>query len=216
MALSKDGLRKLYRKRAAAYDFTANLYYLIGFREAAYRKKAVAALALEPGDTVVEIGCGTGLNFGYLLREIGESGRLVGVDLTDAMLQQAERRINRKGWRNVELIRADAAEYDFTEPVAGVISSFALTLVPEYEAVIEKGSRALGKNGRMVVLDFKLPEKWPFRLVKFFELITRPFGVSLDLADRKPWRTMKSCFANVSVTELYGGLVYIAVGRHNP
>lgn len=60
MALTRFELTALYRKRAKRYDWTANRYYLIGFREWAYRKKAVAALCLMRGDTVVEIGCGTG------------------------------------------------------------------------------------------------------------------------------------------------------------
>jgi len=63
MALTKKELIDLYRLRSRNYDITANLYYLIGFREQAYRKKAVRTLDLKPGDTVVEIGCGTGLNF---------------------------------------------------------------------------------------------------------------------------------------------------------
>ena len=52
-----------YRKRAARYDFTANLYYLFGYREWKYRRLAVEALELQPGDNVLELGCGTGLNF---------------------------------------------------------------------------------------------------------------------------------------------------------
>ena len=62
--LSKAAIAELYRKRARNYDFTANLYYLIGFREYAYRRMAVEALGLKRADTVVDIGCGTGLNFG--------------------------------------------------------------------------------------------------------------------------------------------------------
>jgi ubiquinone/menaquinone biosynthesis C-methylase UbiE len=68
VALSRSELICLYRKRAKRYDWTANLYYLIGFREWAYRKKAIAALSLNKGDTVVEIACGTGLNFALLVR----------------------------------------------------------------------------------------------------------------------------------------------------
>lgn len=49
-----------YRKRAKRYDFTSSLYYLIGFRIEAYRRHAVATLNLQPGDTVVDLGCGTG------------------------------------------------------------------------------------------------------------------------------------------------------------
>jgi len=57
MALSKPQIRNVYRKRAPAYDFTANLYYLLGFREMRYRKRAVAAPELVPEyDGVVRRG----------------------------------------------------------------------------------------------------------------------------------------------------------------
>ncbi|MHB1084865.1 MAG: class I SAM-dependent methyltransferase [Thiobacillus sp.] len=88
MSFTKTQLIDLYRIRAEWYDFSANLYYLIGFREAWYRKQAVSALGLKPGDAVVEIGCGTGLNFGYLRAALGEAGKVVGLDLTDAMLRK--------------------------------------------------------------------------------------------------------------------------------
>lgn len=213
MALTKTELRDLYRRRAANYDFTANLYYLIGFREARYRKRAVSALALSPGDTVVEIGCGTGLNFPYLLERIRGTGRLIGVDLTDAMLQKAKERIQRNRWENVELVQADAALYEFPVGIQGVLSTFALTLVPEFEQVIEHAARALGSGGRLVIEDFKEPDRWPLWLVKLGIMITGPFGVSLDLTRRKPWEAMAKYFSQVSVEELFGGSVYIAVGK---
>ena len=53
MALDKNSLAELYAKRATLYDLTANVYYLVGFREFAYRKKAILALELKRGDTVV-------------------------------------------------------------------------------------------------------------------------------------------------------------------
>lgn len=213
MALTKTQLRDLYRKRAAHYDFSANLYYLIGFREARFRKQAVSALDLKRGDTVVEVGCGTGLNFPYLLQAIGDSGRLIGIDFTDAMLKKAKERIQRNGWRNVELVETDAVAYEFPTRVHGIVSMFALTLVPEYEQVIDHAARALVAGGRFVLADFKKPDKWPPWLVKLGVLITKPFGVSLDLADRRPWETMTKYFAHVTMTELFGGSVYVAVGE---
>ncbi len=213
MALTKIQLRDLYRKRAANYDLSANLYYLIGLREVKYRKRVVSALNLTRGDTVVEVGCGTGLNFPYLLQSIGETGRLIGVDLTDAMLEKAMKRVQRKGWHNVELVEADAANYVFPAGIQGVISTFALTLVPEYEQVIDHAARALSSGGRFVIADFKKPDRSPLWLVKLGVLITKPFGVSLDLTDRKPWQAMTKLFARVTVTELFGGFVYIAVGE---
>ena len=56
MALDKEAIARLYKKRAGRYDMSANAYYLFGVREFAYRKMAVQALNLEQGDTVVEIG----------------------------------------------------------------------------------------------------------------------------------------------------------------
>ncbi len=95
----------------------------------------------------------------------------------------------------------------------GVFSSFALTLVPEYQNVIERAWRALPDGGRMVVLDLKMPVTWPLWLTKLGVAITRPFGVSLDLGERQPWLEMRRWFRQVSVRELYGGFVYIAVGE---
>jgi ubiquinone/menaquinone biosynthesis C-methylase UbiE len=213
MALTKDTLRGLYRKRARWYDYSANTYYLIGFREAKYRKMAVSELAVAFGDTVVEIGCGTGLNFKYLLQSIGHTGQLVGVDLTDAMLEIAKSRIERSGWNNVQLIASDAAKYVFPPKTNGVLSTFALTLVPEYEGIIERAANSLVSGGRFVILDFKKPERWPLWVAKIGVAITKPFGVTLDLAERKPWEAMTKYFQNVTVTEIYGGFVYIAVGK---
>ena len=148
MALSKPEIRALYGRRAGHYDFTANLYYLLGFREWAYRKKAVRALRLAPDDTVVEIGCGTGLNFRLLQEAVGRDGHIIGVDLTGAMLAQARDRVRREGWRNVDLVHADASRYDFPPGMNGTLSTFALTLVPEYHAVVARGARALAPGGR--------------------------------------------------------------------
>ncbi len=212
MALDKDEVRDLYRKRAKHYDFSANLYYLIGFRETKYRKMAISQLVLKPGDTLVEIGCGTGLNFRYELHDLGQTGRLIGVDLTDAMLQQAETRVKTNHWGNVTLVQSDAAQYSFPDNVNGVFSSFALTLVSEYESIIERAWHALPAGGRLVILDLKRPEAWPLWVAKVGIAITKPFGVSLDISDRKPWEVMKRYFRNVTVTDLYGGFVYIATG----
>ncbi len=182
----KRDVINIYRKRAKRYNFTANLFYLIGFRLQAYRKKAVQALNLQRGDTVVEIGCGTGLNFPLLQQAVGPEGKIIGTDITDAMLAQAQERVEENGWSNVELVQTDAALFDFPTGVDGIISTFALTLVPEFDKVIQNGSEALAAGGRWVILDFKLPSSWLARLAPFLVFLTKPFGVSLELAMRHP------------------------------
>ena len=213
MTFSKTQIVNLYRRRAASYDLSANLYYLVGFREQAYRKRAVAALQLQPGDTVVDLCCGTGLNFSLIQKSVGPEGRIIGVDLTDRMLDLARFRVKRNGWKNVELVRADAASYVFPEEVDGVLSTFAITLVPEYDKVIQRAAGALSPGKRCVVLDLKLPERIPRWLVRFAVFITRPFGVTLDLAARHPWESMERHLNRVSLEEKYMGFAYIACGE---
>lgn len=212
MALNNREIIAIYTKRAKRYDFTAQLYYLLGFREWAYREKAVKALAAKRGDTVVEIGCGTGLNFGLIQNEIGREGKIIGVDLTDAMLAGAQERVRRNGWSNVELRQSDAATFQFPQTVDGIISTFALTHVAAFEEVIRAGSEALKPGRRFVILDFKLPSNWIARLAPLLVLTMRPFGVTLDLQARHPWKALKKYFLDVAVQQLYGGFAYIAVG----
>lgn len=211
--LNKRDVVDIYRKRAKRYDFTANLYYLMGFREWAYRRRAVAALELQPGDRVVEVGCGTGLNFALLQGAVGPTGRIIGVDLTDAMLAQARRRVLANGWVNVDLVLSDAATFAFPAGVDGILSTFALTLAPEYDGVIQRGSQALAPGGRWVLLDFKLPDNPLAALAPLMAFLTAPFGVRLEMADRHPWASVERYLPNSQMREFYGGFVYIAVGE---
>lgn len=133
----------IYRKRAEHYDFTANLYYLLGYREGAYRRQAVDALHLQPGDTVIEIACGTGLNFPLYQEAVGPQGKIIGVGLTDAMLAQARQRVRENGWQNVTLVHSDAREYRFPAGVDGIISTYALSLIPESRQVLQAATKAL-------------------------------------------------------------------------
>ncbi|MGD2096991.1 MAG: class I SAM-dependent methyltransferase [Desulfobacterales bacterium] len=213
MALDEKSLAELYQKRSRYYDFTANFYYFLGIRELAYRKIAVDALKLERGDTVVEIGCGTGLNFKLLLERVGSEGKIIGVDLTAEMLSAAGKRIERHNWSNIELVQSDAAAYDFSDRTDGIISTFAITLIPEYDKIIKKGAAALSPGKRLVVLDFKMPDSWPMWLIRFFVIITRPFGVTLDLADRHPWESIDRCLDLVEFNSKYFGGIYIAAGQ---
>jgi len=140
--LTNDEIATIYRHRARHYDLEASLYRLIGFRLPAYRKMSVDALQLRRGDTVVEIGCGTGLNLPLLQEAVGREGKVIGVDLTDAMLAQARRRVGDAGWTNVELVQSDATKYEFPSGVNGIISTLAITLVPEFDGIVRRGRGA--------------------------------------------------------------------------
>ncbi len=126
-------------------------------------------------------------------KQVGPQGYIIGVDLTAAMLAKAHQRIQRKHWSNVTLIKFDAAAYKFPRRVDAIISTFVLTLVPEYDRVIKNAASASSTGKRLVILDFKMPEKLPMWLVRLFVILTRPYGVTLDLGERHLWESIGLC-----------------------
>jgi ubiquinone/menaquinone biosynthesis C-methylase UbiE len=205
----------IYRKRAKRYDWTTLPLYLIGFRHWTYRKRAVDALCLLKGDTVVDLGCGTGLNFSLLQEQIGPKGKIIGVDLTDAMLAEANRRVLAQGWLNVELVKSDAARYEFPAGLDGIVSAFALTLVPEFDEVVRRGAEALRFGKRFVVLDFKMPSRGFMKEAApaLAKLMTGPFGGTIEMATRKPWQSLERYLTLAEFRDLFHGGAYIAVGE---
>jgi ubiquinone/menaquinone biosynthesis C-methylase UbiE len=187
-----------------------------GYPQRAQRLRAVQALRLRPGDCVVDVACGTGLNFSLIEQVIGPDGRIVGVDLTDAMLAQAQHRIETNGWSNISLVQADAAEYDFPAEVDAILSTYALTQVPECGDVIAHGSAALSRGGRWVVLDLKAPDNAPRWLAQLGNAVVRPFGSIDEWIVRRPWETIRATMhdrlAEPSWTELVFGTSFIAAG----
>ncbi len=163
----------------------------------------------------MEIGCGTGRNFALLERAVGPGGAVIAVDVSEAMLARARKRAARHGWSNVELVQSDAASYEFPAAVDGVLSTYTLVVVAEYDHVIERACRALKEGKRCVVLDQKLPSGPASRLVPLLDLFSRPLDYSRVVGDRRLWESMQRHAGNVRVEELYFGFVYLAVGEKN-
>ncbi len=204
----------IYNKRAKRYNMsTLLLYNLLGMRINRHRNLAVNALGLKKGGTVVEIGCGTGANFPYLQKVIGPNGKIVGVDLTPSMLAEAKHRVEAKGWRNVELVESGAAAYVFPENVDAIISTFALTMAPEYDDVIHRGSSSLRPGGKWVVMDFKMPTNWLKRFIPLLIHLVKPYGGTLEMTARHPWESFEKYLSNVSVRQFWFGMAYIAEGE---
>jgi demethylmenaquinone methyltransferase/2-methoxy-6-polyprenyl-1,4-benzoquinol methylase len=211
-----EHLIEIYRKKAKHYDITSRLYPVPGYPQRAQRLRAVQALGLRPGDSVVDVACGTGLNFPLIEQVIGPEGRIVGVDLTDAMLAQAQHRIETNGWSNISLVQADAAEFDFPTEVDAILSTYALSHVPECGDVIARGTAALSRGGRWVVLDLKAPDDPPRWLTQLGAAVARPFGSIDDWIVRRPWDAIRAAMhdrlADPSWTELFFGTAFVAAG----
>src|SRR3954453_1617495 len=213
---TREHVIEAYRKSARHYDLTSLLYV----HQRAHRRRAVNALGIRPGDSVVEMGCGTGLNFPLIEQKIGPEGRIVGVDLTDAMLAQAQRRIEANGWSNISLVQADAAEFEFPTAVDAILATYAHSLLPECRQVIAHGAAALSAGGRWVVLDLKAPDNTPRWLAQLASASVGRSGSLDEWIARRPWETirvaMQDTLADLSWTELLLGTAYLAAGSRGP
>ncbi|TCO59796.1 class I SAM-dependent methyltransferase [Actinocrispum wychmicini] len=206
-------LVNLYRKRAKNYDIMSNRLYIIGQRTMHYKHLAIDQLALKPGDTVVDAGCGTGHNLPYLSKAVGPNGKVIGVDFTDSMLNLAEDRVREHELTNVTLQQADLTTFEFPQNVNAIIACFALTLIEGYETVVKNGYKALASGGRWVALDYRLPDWWPRGLVPALGPVIAPFGGKPDmLVNRHPWKAIEQGADKTHTLTRYGGWVYVTTG----
>ena len=216
---TREHLIEVYRKKAKRYDMTSRLYPAPGYPQGGQRRRAVQALRLRRGDTVVDMACGTGLNFSLLREAVGPEGRIVGVDLTDAMLDRARVRIETNSWSNVSLVQADAAEFDFPTGMDAILSTYALTQVPECREVIAHGAAALSAGGRWAVLDLKVPDSTPRWLAQLGVATVRPFASIDKWIARRPWlairAAMEETLVDVAWTELFFGTAFLAAGSRD-
>jgi ubiquinone/menaquinone biosynthesis C-methylase UbiE len=213
---TREHLIETYRKSAKHYDVTSRLYPVPGYPQRAQRLRSVKALGLHRGDSVIDIACGTGLNFPLLQQVVGPGGRIIGVDLTDAMLAQAQDRIATNGWRNVSLVQADAAGFEFPAAVNAILSTYAMTQVPECADVIAHGAKALCPGGRWVVLDLKVPGRTPEWVAGLGTAVVRRFAAIDQWIMRRPWEAIRGAMeeelADFSWTELFFGTAFLAAG----
>jgi demethylmenaquinone methyltransferase/2-methoxy-6-polyprenyl-1,4-benzoquinol methylase len=213
---AQERLIETYRKKAKHYDVTSRLYPAPGYPQRAQRLQALEALGLRTGSSVIDLACGTGLNFPLIQEVIGPDGRILGVDLTDAMLARAEERIERNGWRNVSLVQAEAAGFDFPGGYDAILSTYALSQVPGCAAVIAHGAAALPAGGRIAVLDLKVPDRTPRWVARFGTATVRPFAAIDQWMARRPWEVIRTAMeqelVDVSWDELCFGTAFLGAG----
>jgi demethylmenaquinone methyltransferase/2-methoxy-6-polyprenyl-1,4-benzoquinol methylase len=137
------------------------------------------------------------------------------------MLARAQDRIETNGWSNISLVQADAATFAFPTDVAAILSTYALSQVPECAEVIARGAAALSSGGgRWVVLDLKLPGGTPRWVAQLGTAILRPFAAVDEWIMRRPWEVIRAVMqeelADVSWTELCFGTAFLAAGSRDP
>ena len=214
MRISKEEIDAAYQRNAGHYDLAVKFFYpLIGLHIDKYRSRAVQYLNPQPGDTVVDVGCGTGLCFPLLTERIGPNGQLIRVDISSEMLSHAKERVKHAGWINAKLVHSDIAKYEFPDGINGAISTGVFGYIEERRKVIEKISKALVHDGRLVIVDGKRPASCPAWLLKIFVRMSSPFGLTENYFNNDTWRIVEELFKDTTFEEMYGGLLYISSGR---
>lgn len=109
---------------------------------------------LQPGERVVDVGCGAGIDSLIAARMVGPSGRTVGVDMTPAMLDKARGSAERMGLENVEFREGYGEELPVEDGWADVvISNGVLNLMPDKNAALGEMARVLRPGGRLQIAD---------------------------------------------------------------
>jgi ubiquinone/menaquinone biosynthesis C-methylase UbiE len=209
IAAAPDPLRARERYRTLARDYDVRT--VAGHP---YRRRTVERLAARPGEAILDVGCGTGLNFAQLEAGIGPAGRLIGIDLSPEMLAQARARIERHSWSNVELVQSAAEHAKLRIRGADAALICGVHDVMRSPAALENILRHLRDRGRVVAGGPKWAPWW------------RPDGAALNLLTwsvnrayvttfegfDEPWSHLADLLADLDVEVVYLGGGYIAAG----
>ena len=144
VALEKRQVQRAYELYAPVYDFIFDWIFAPG------RSAAIKQCALAPGDTVLEVGIGTGLN----LPLYPPSCRLTGIDLSGEMLDKAVERVQKLAMPDVTLKVMDATSMDFGDnEFDRALATYTISAVPDPLAVLREMSRVVKPDGIIVILN---------------------------------------------------------------
>jgi S-adenosylmethionine-diacylgycerolhomoserine-N-methlytransferase len=143
---------RTYRYTRHVYDLSRR-YYLLG------RDRLLRAMPIQPGDAVIEIGCGTARNLIKLAR-MHPQARLYGLDASQRMLDTAATNLRRAGLADRVTLRHGLAEdldfraFGLDRPFDAAIFSYCLSMVPPWREAIDAALGQLGPGGTMGIVDF--------------------------------------------------------------
>lgn len=226
--------QSFYTRWARGYDVLAR--YAPG--AGSLRQRAVDALDPDPGDVVLDLGCGTGANFPYLREAVGAEGVVVGVDFAPGPVAIARDRADE--WENVHVLRGDAArppvldssersqevlDRDGRSPDA-VLASFVVGMLPNPGDVVRSWAAHVGPDGRLALLDLARTGEAPWRALNpLFGVLTRASAPGssakrdsdavavLDRRVEAAHEALAACCVDLQRSTHVGGFARISAGR---
>jgi len=145
-------VQSFYGRWARLYDRLASLP-VVG----SWRARAADSLALAAGETVVEMGCGTGANVPLLCERVAPGGRVVGIDVTREMLDRARGQADRRG-QAVHYVQGDAARPP-VDSADAVLATFVAGLFEDPATVVDEWCDIVGPGGRVALLNFQRSDR---------------------------------------------------------
>ena len=200
--------RSKYQVNAWAYDFCSTAAQWL-------RYVATAQLVRGPGETVLDAGCGTGLNFAPIVAAIGPTGQLLGVDPSPDMLATARKRVEQHGWHNVSLVEACIEQAPLPESIDAVLFSLVHDVMRSPVALKHVLSN-VKPGGRVVAVGAKLVPWWCWwapALNQVVMEVNRPYITSAEGLDR-PWSHLATLVPDLSVQVDPWNATYYAVGTN--
>lgn len=183
--------------------------------DAIYRVGRIAlirTLHIQPGERVLDIGCGTGLSLPFLVEAVGAHGEVVGLDRSDAMLAQAQRRVTDNAWD--ERVRLVAGSAHTPPDTVGsnfdvVLFGYSLGVMDDWEQAWDHAVASLRPGGRIGVVDTAWPTgRW--RLL--VPAAAGAFVLGGVHPARQVWKHLQDHTTDSTTQTLRGGHVRLAAG----
>lgn len=193
-----------YARRATGYAQDTRMFQY-------WRDELVRALPLRPGDTVVDVGCGSGLCLAGLRAKVGPTGHVVGVDDAPAMIALARAEAVRKGWQEVQLLAESAERFSLPAPADAALFC-AVHDVLMSPAALDNVFAQLRPGAWVVAGGGKWPPSWNVPLTAFVAALHAPYVRNMAGFDR-PWQLLEKYVDDLAVTEVAFGAGYRAIGR---
>lgn len=149
----EEDAQEFYGRWARLYDTLARRTPGI----AGLRRRGVAACQLEPGDRVVEMGCGTGANLPYLREAVGPEGAVLGVDFTRPVLDRA--RALTAEYDDVHVVRGNATRPPVADADA-VLATFVVGMLADPAGAVDNWCDLVGPGGRVVLVNAARSRRW--------------------------------------------------------
>jgi phosphatidylethanolamine/phosphatidyl-N-methylethanolamine N-methyltransferase len=171
--VENDFVANVYENLASVYDFTFGPTLHTG------RRQAIQRMRIQPGDRVLEVGVGTGINLSLYPKHC----TVTGIDFSGSMLEKARERAARKDIRNMRLLQMDAGDLKFADGSFDIVyAPYLISVVPDPVKVAQEMHRVCRSGGRIIFLNhFLSPNGLLSRLERLISPYTIHIGFKADL-----------------------------------